>query len=207
MSARGEARRQQILEAAEKVFGRSGYWGAKTEEVAQLAGVTQPALYRYFESKRELFVATLSLRQKEMNAAVREAMASGGSAIERLRHLSSTAIEMAHRYPHMARLRLQASAVAATDDELRPAVRGTIDLMLKVHSTLLREAVANGEIRRDIDPEKVAAILTGQAFLMYLGLSLEHEGAAPERAREVLEQQILLLTAPGENTGSLASVG
>ena len=41
-TTKGEARKRKILEAAEEVFGREGYWGATTEEVATLAGVTQP---------------------------------------------------------------------------------------------------------------------------------------------------------------------
>ena len=198
MSTRGEARRRQILEAAEEVFGRDGYWGARTEEVARRVGVTQPALYRHFASKRELFLAAVSLRQEEMNAAIGAAIASGDSALDKLRRVSSAAIDMAHRYPHMARLRLQVSAVAATDDELRPLVCGTVDLMLHVHTTLLGEAMANGEIRGDIDPSKAAASFTAQAFLMYLGLSLEHEGAAPDRSRAVFEQQLALLSAQAE---------
>lgn len=197
LSTRGEARRRQILEAAEEVFGRDGYWGARTEEVARRVGVTQPALYRHFASKRELFLAAVTLRQEEMNAAVGKAIASGDSALDKLRRVSTAAIDMADRYPHMARLRLQVSAVAATDDELRPLVRGTIDLMLHVHTTLLGEAVANGEIRADVDPSRVAASLTAQAFLMYLGLSLDHEGAGPARALEVFEQQLALLAIPG----------
>ena len=195
MGTRGEARRQKILEAAEEVFGRDGYWGARTVEVAERAGITQPALYRHFDSKHALFLATLNLRQQEMNEAVGQALATADSAIDKLRRVSQAAIDMAQRYPHMARLRLQASAVAATDEELRPRVRGTVDLMLHVHTTLLKEAIANGEIRSDIDPEKVAATLTSQAFLMYLGLSLEHEGAAPARSAEVFEQLMTLLGA------------
>lgn len=193
MSTRGETRRRQILEAAEQVFGRAGYWGATTEEVARLAGVTQPALYRYFASKHDLFAAALTLRQVEMNAAFKEALSRGGSALEKIRGASCAAIDLAAKYPHMARLRLQAAAVAASDDDLRPLVRGTLDVMLGAHAALVREAIANGEIPASIDPAEVANLLTGQAFLMYLGLSLRHEGAAPERARDCIDHLLRVL--------------
>jgi len=206
VTTRGEARREQILEAAEQVFGREGYWGATTEEVARLAGVTQPALYRYFASKRELFVAALSLRQVEMNEAFKQALTRGGSALDKIRGVSCAAIELAAKYPHMAKLRLQASAVAATDAEMRPLVRGTLDVMLGAHAALIREAIENQEIPPSIDPTQVANLLTGQAFLMYLGLSLQHEGAGAERARESLEHLLRVLLgredlAAGEPAG------
>ena len=150
-------------------------------------------MYRYFKSKRELFIATLTLRQVEMNLAFGEALQSGDSGIDKIRRISNAAIDLASRYPHMAKLRLQASAMAATDDKLRPLVRGTVDVMLGAHKALVSEAIANGEITREIEPGETANLLTGQAFMMYLGLSLLHEGAAPERARASVEHMLGLL--------------
>ena len=128
-----------------------------------------------------------------MNSAFREALAAGGSAIERIRRVAYAAIDLANEYPHMARLRLQASAVAASDDELRPAVRTTVDLMLKAHAGLLREAIDRGEIPDRIEPDLVASLLTGQAFLLYVGRSLEHEGALGESARRNVDHLLQVL--------------
>lgn len=52
-------RKRLILEGAETVFASSGYSGSDTAALARAAGVSAPALYRYFPSKRELFLATL----------------------------------------------------------------------------------------------------------------------------------------------------
>ncbi|MCU0259399.1 MAG: TetR/AcrR family transcriptional regulator [Ilumatobacteraceae bacterium] len=48
-------RRQQILDVALEVFGRSGYHGASMNDVAEAAGVTKPVLYQHFDSKRHLY--------------------------------------------------------------------------------------------------------------------------------------------------------
>jgi AcrR family transcriptional regulator len=52
--------RRRILEAAREVFFRDGFMGANLDEVAEKASVAKGTLYRYFESKAELYVAVLA---------------------------------------------------------------------------------------------------------------------------------------------------
>ena len=50
-------RREQLMEVATKLFARNGYEATTTAAIAEMAGVTEPILYRHFKSKQELFVA------------------------------------------------------------------------------------------------------------------------------------------------------
>ena len=50
-------RRQQLIEVATKLFAEYGYDATTTASIAEAAGVTEPILYRHFDSKQELFVA------------------------------------------------------------------------------------------------------------------------------------------------------
>src|SRR3954452_2902809 len=50
-------RREQLMEVATKLFARNGYEATTTAAIAEMAGVTEPILYRHFRSKQELFVA------------------------------------------------------------------------------------------------------------------------------------------------------
>ena len=52
--------RRRILEAARDVFFRDGFMLANLDEVAHRAGVAKGTLYRYFESKADLYVAVLA---------------------------------------------------------------------------------------------------------------------------------------------------
>jgi AcrR family transcriptional regulator len=54
-----EGRRGQILDAAVDVFSRKGYEGGTMHEIAAMVGVTEPALYRHFASKHDLFATLL----------------------------------------------------------------------------------------------------------------------------------------------------
>ncbi len=64
-----EARRQQILLGAARVFAEKGFHKATTRDIARAAGVSEGTIYNYFENKRDLLTAMVdqvamdSLRQ------------------------------------------------------------------------------------------------------------------------------------------------
>jgi AcrR family transcriptional regulator len=58
-------RRQQLLAVATKIFARHGYSATTTHAIAEAAGVTEPILYRHFQSKQEMFVAITRQMSKQ----------------------------------------------------------------------------------------------------------------------------------------------
>lgn len=52
----------RIVEAAVQLFSRQGYKGTSTREIAQLAGVNEATLFRYFARKADLFWAAAESR-------------------------------------------------------------------------------------------------------------------------------------------------
>lgn len=54
-----EERRKQIIKSALKVFIAKGYNGATTLEIAKEAGISEMTLFRYFDSKKEVFVQSV----------------------------------------------------------------------------------------------------------------------------------------------------
>jgi AcrR family transcriptional regulator len=57
-----EERRQQIVEAALRVFAARGFDAATTKDIAHEAGVTPGLIYHYFEDKRALLATILAER-------------------------------------------------------------------------------------------------------------------------------------------------
>lgn len=80
-----EQRREELVEAAVRVFARRGY-SAPTTEIAREAGISQAYLFRLFPTKDELFVAAseeTSRRMKEtFRGAAAEARQSGEDPLE-----------------------------------------------------------------------------------------------------------------------------
>lgn len=52
-------RGDEVLRAAVQAFAASGYEGTKTDEIARLAGVSQPYVIRLFGTKQQLFLAAV----------------------------------------------------------------------------------------------------------------------------------------------------
>src|SRR2546423_15607004 len=52
-------RGDEVLQAAVHAFAASGYEGTKTDEIARLAGVSQPYVIRLFGTKQQLFLAAV----------------------------------------------------------------------------------------------------------------------------------------------------
>ncbi len=67
-----EFNRKHILRAALYEFSRRGYQKTTMDRIAKRAGYSAAALYRYYDSKRVLFTAVLSLIRDETLAALLE---------------------------------------------------------------------------------------------------------------------------------------
>ena len=82
---REEHVRTRLLTAAVRVFDRKGYVGASVREVAELAGVTKPALYYHFGSKEGVLRAILDQAKRPGLATFPDAaLGRSGSARERV---------------------------------------------------------------------------------------------------------------------------
>ena len=57
--ARGKNVRESLLRAAREEFAKQGYAGARTREIARLAGTSEVMLFRHFGSKANLFRETV----------------------------------------------------------------------------------------------------------------------------------------------------
>src|SRR5947199_1684423 len=52
-------RKRQLLQHAKQLFVTRGYQDTTTKQIAEAAGVTEPVLYRHFQTKKALFLEVL----------------------------------------------------------------------------------------------------------------------------------------------------
>lgn len=72
MLTRDEARRKQILDAAQEVFAEKSFAGASIKDLARAAGVSPGLLYWYFKDKADLFSSLLAERMAVAFGALTE---------------------------------------------------------------------------------------------------------------------------------------
>lgn len=93
-------KRQQILEAALKLFVNNGFHATPTTQIAKEAGVATGTLFHYFKTKEEL-INTLYLETKEELTRELSANVDEQASIKgKLRQLFFNAIHWALAYPN-----------------------------------------------------------------------------------------------------------
>lgn len=83
-AANGSQRREQLLDAAERVFHRRGYAGATIQEIADEFGILKGSTYHYVRSKEQLLIEVEKRTHRHAYANVATAVESVADPIDRL---------------------------------------------------------------------------------------------------------------------------
>jgi TetR/AcrR family transcriptional regulator len=95
-SVRADQTRARILSAAIRQFSDNGLAGARTEQIAEAAGVNKALLYYYFSGKEALYDAALESVAQRVVASSMAAMGAECSAGERLVHFALNHFDRIH---------------------------------------------------------------------------------------------------------------
>ncbi|MED4956111.1 helix-turn-helix domain-containing protein [Paenibacillus macerans] len=88
-----DERREQIIDAAVKVFARRGIAGTKMSMIAAEAGISHGLLYHYFKSKEELFTVLVQEAMAEAAAEMKRVYELPGTPIEKIKTLTETILD------------------------------------------------------------------------------------------------------------------
>jgi AcrR family transcriptional regulator len=113
-------RREAILDAAIEEIAASGYAGATTAAIARRAGISQPYVFRFFATKKALFLAAIDRAVGRIIADWETAVPLPGES--RLQTLGRTYVERLPRRRGELLAQLQASA-SSEDPEIAAAMR------------------------------------------------------------------------------------
>ncbi len=89
---------------------KGGFEAVRLRDVAASAGVALGTLYRHFRSKEDLLVAALTVEVERLEQRMVVQPAAGGSALDRVSSLFTTATHGLCRRPMLARAILRATA-------------------------------------------------------------------------------------------------
>jgi len=132
------------------VFARSSYAKVGTAELARAAGLSEPALYRYFAGKRDLYVATLEAMGARLLEIWRQVAAEHEDPLEAIRAIGLGYYD--HLQARAPVLRLFYEAISEIDDPtIRRTVRANFLAMVGFVEGLLLAARAAGRLRADVD--------------------------------------------------------
>ena len=156
---RSEARKAQIIEAAQHVFAEKGFQEATISDVARRAKVSDATIYEYFSSKEELlFTIPLETSQKG-NEVLAFHLDYVRGAANRLRSVIYHYLwfyQNNRDYASVVMLILKTNR-KFIDTEAYGEIRKGYRLILKI----LEEGMASGEFKQDLSPVLVRAVILG----------------------------------------------
>jgi len=179
------ARREQILEAATRVFAEKGFRRATTREVAREAGVSEGTIYNYFEDKDALLVAILDgLNETERRAEdFEEGMATDfrGFLQEYLRR------RMHLIWENREVFRVVLSEMLVNADLRVRYLRQVVEPTMGIAEENFRSRMKQGKVRQTDAPLATRSVAGAVLGLLVLGLLGDEEiSLRPDEVPDVL---------------------
>jgi len=148
--------RQLLIDAAKAGFAESGL-NVSLEEVARRAGVGIGTLYRHFPTREAVVEAVYRREVEQLAEAVPQLLETSpaGEALHKWMHLF---------VDYIATKRLIAPALGAAASRTSTLHATSAELIMHAISTLVKRAIASGNVRKDIDPSDLLRALVGVSY-------------------------------------------
>jgi AcrR family transcriptional regulator len=177
--------RKALIDAALDIILKDGVDSLRIEDVCERVGVTKGSLYWHFNDRdgliREALLEQLRRISEEQLATMNDAITSATSADDYLSRIVGAFVnpfdeaEVEQRWK-----RLELIVATRSDPALSQVMSEVQRRQQKFMAEAMERAAENGLLRRDVDPQAVAAVLSAVA-LGSINLSLlDSDGPSPE---------------------------
>jgi TetR/AcrR family transcriptional regulator len=165
-SDRADQTRARILDAAISAFSERGLAGARTEQIAEAAGVNKALLYYYFQGKEALYTAALEVVAHQVVSTSIAVMDSPSTAGERLLHFALNHFDRIHSQQAFQSLMQQEMVRLHRGEEnaLATLVERVFRPMMPRLMKLFAEGKSSGELVQVDDWQMMYAALGANVF-------------------------------------------
>ena len=172
-------RREEILQAASRVFRAKGFHLARTEDICTEAKTSAGTLFRYFKSKKEIIEAIV---EAEMKANDEDLLVlAQRQPVEGLAKLTADELQEMLR-PGGYGLATESWLELSRSPDGRKQLAASSAKLEAALGALLAQGQAEGWVRRDLNAKGAASLLlilyTGVQFDADLGMDIDYEASA-----------------------------
>jgi len=157
---KGEQTRQDIIRKAAPIFNQRGYEGAALSDLMEATGLEKGGIYRHFDSKEQLAAEAFNYAWNLALDTRFEGTQAISNTVDRLKHMVRNFQERrAGLVP--GGCPLLNTAVDSDDGNpgLREKARRALGSWLDRLQSIIKEGQRRGEIRSDVDPSQLAALI------------------------------------------------
>lgn len=174
-----EHRREEILNAAQKVFFEKGLQAATMDDIAEVAELSKGTLYLYHRSKEDLYLTVMVRGMETLYRMFAEAISSDRPTMEHLTRLSETYYEFFDKernYFRMMNFFLHPEFHKQVTSEMLDACTVENQRIWALVIDLLEKGVTEGLLRQELDSAATAAFLWLSLTAILVRLDAQYEG-------------------------------
>jgi AcrR family transcriptional regulator len=175
--------RERLLAVARQAFARDGYDATTNRQIAAAAGITAGAIYHYFDSKADMYVAVYEEVQAKVYGAFERAVTEHDRLIDRFAAALDAAVALNRDDPSIAGFVVGVAGESQRHPELVDLLRPHRNRQSGFLRQLALDAAASGELAADIDPQALEDLLN--AVLSGLARFSNQTGDAERHSRAV----------------------
>lgn len=157
-----EARREEILSAAESLFSKNGFFKTSMAEIAEVAQFAMGTLYKFFKSKEDIYISLVESKVEEMVLQLEQAVRKAESADERIREVIRVKLAFADQHRDFFRIYVSEwsgfewTVKSAFGDGVWKRYLAQIDLV----ANLIKDGIKTGEFKK-VNPKDTSLALHG----------------------------------------------
>lgn len=151
-------KRQHIIDIAIQEFANKGFKNANINIIAQKAGVSVGSLYKYFETKENLFVTACDFGIRELEGAIKEVNQQDLSFFDKFETLLRVVQRHSRRHPNLHRLYNEITSESYSE-LVSKVSRSMESLSASAYTGFIEEAKRKGTVASDIDAAAFAWLL------------------------------------------------
>jgi AcrR family transcriptional regulator len=187
-------RQTEIINRSIDIIATKGIQGLTIKNLSKEIGISEPAIYRHFESKTDILLTILK-NFEEMSSFMNEAMKGGnGSAVSKIEFMFTKIIEVFSQEPSHISV-IFSEEMFKNESILKEKIVEIMNSKVKAIEEIIKEGQDKGEIRTDIDNKTLALIVVGALRFMVKQWDLkdQHENLLPD-GQKLIEGLKLILS-------------
>jgi AcrR family transcriptional regulator len=155
-----QQRRAQILQAALACFARQGFHATSIDDLVRESGLSVGAIYSYFPSKEDLFLALCDERANQTLAYLNDLFRRPGPMADKTREAVDYFFNLlSDELLTLARINLEFMSAAVTSERLKERQERRCESVRAFLRWLMNEARQQGEVREDVDVDAAAELM------------------------------------------------
>jgi TetR/AcrR family transcriptional regulator len=173
-----EHRKEEILDAAQKVFFDKELAMATMDEIAETAELSKGTLYLYYKSKEDMYLGVMMRGMEEMHAEFERIGLSDVSAVEKIVKLGAAYTNYFYKHRKFFRMTnfLQSSHFhKQVSDEMKQSCDVEGQKVWNVINSILQGGVKEGVLRPNFNPIELGVILWSNITALLFRIDNEGE--------------------------------